>query len=123
MNNFKETVEEIMENMHETNADMVFGKSRQDGTKTIIPVAKISYGWGGGGGKSKKTDKPEETGSGFGMGIGIKPIGYIEILRDKAKYKPILDYGAISIILSSVLGLLLLRTTKMMFKKRKKKII
>lgn len=120
MKNFQETAEDIMENLHETDADMVFGKARQDGTRTIIPVAKISYGWGGGGGKSKKIDKPEESGSGFGMGMGIKPVGYIEISRDKAAYRPILDYGTISIILSSVLGLMLLRTTKLLLKKGKR---
>lgn len=54
---------------------------------TIIPVAKVRYGFGGGGG-------PQGHGGpsyGGGGGVKVKPVGYIEIRRGETRFRPIHD--------------------------------
>lgn len=53
---------------------------------TVIPVAKVRWGFGGGGGEGQ-----EGGGSGGGGGITATPIGYIEIRNGVAEFRPIRD--------------------------------
>ena len=69
---------------------------------TIIPVAKVRYGFGGGGG-SCETLPPGKTGDagsgeggiasvisgmggGGGGGVSVTPVGYIEITQEETRY-------------------------------------
>ena len=66
----------------------VFGEAvERDGT-TVIPVARVRWGFGGGGGSG---DGKEGTGSGEGGGGGVSasPAGFIEITASGATFKPI----------------------------------
>jgi uncharacterized spore protein YtfJ len=56
---------------------------------TIIPVARVRYGFGGGGGS-----KPGEEGGGGGGGIQVNPIGYIEVKNGGSEFRPIQTPGA-----------------------------
>lgn len=103
------------------NIGLVFGESREVGSKTIIPVAHFSYGMGHGEGKSKpghkfmkesagdhhlpenrdelnvseKTEKDTwekgEFGQGFGGGFKAKPVGIFQITEDKTIFLPVIS--------------------------------
>jgi len=72
----------------------VFGEPISRNGKTIVPVAKIRWGFGGGTGtgpSSQAADAPVGTGTGTGAGGGVtaEPIGYLEIGDEGAAFKPI----------------------------------
>jgi uncharacterized spore protein YtfJ len=72
------------------NAKQVYGEPvERDGT-TIIPVAKVQWGFGGGGiGRG-----PAERGGGGG-GARAYPTGFIELRGGKAEFRPIVDPMAV----------------------------
>ncbi|GAA3782041.1 spore germination protein GerW family protein [Streptomyces chiangmaiensis] len=61
----------------------------QDGI-TVIPVARVGFGFGGGAGREVGTVKTAEGGGGGG-GAEARPLGFIEIKDGTAVYKPIRD--------------------------------
>jgi uncharacterized spore protein YtfJ len=87
----------LLERMHSSaKAETVFGASRQERGRTIIPVAKVRYGFGGGmGGASGKKRKGEpaeaqaEEGVGGGGGLTVTPIGFLEVTDSDSGFKPI----------------------------------
>jgi hypothetical protein len=72
----------------------VFGDPIVRGAKTVIPVAKVRWGFGGGTGTGP-TDAaaPGATGSGTGAGGGVtaEPVGYLEIDETGTSFKPIVS--------------------------------
>src|ERR1700732_4390517 len=82
----------LLQSLHEslsTRAQVasVFGDPIVAGDKTIIPVAKIAYGFGGGtgsGGLEIKTARGE--GGGGGGGVGAFPIGVFEVGPQGARF-------------------------------------
>ena len=56
------------------NARTVYGDAVEREGVTVIPVAKVSFGFGGGGGIQGARE-----GSGGGGGLRAEPLGYIEI--------------------------------------------
>ncbi len=79
----------------------------RDGT-TVIPVAKVRFGFGGG------TKAGQQQGSGAGGGMNVTPLGYIEIKQGQAEYRPIREPSSyVPIILAGgVAGCLLLRAMR-----------
>lgn len=84
----------LIENIAETvqssaSAKKVFGEPIQAGSKTIIPVAKVAYGFGGGSGhgRHRKSDLDGEVASGDGAGGGIaaSPYGIIEVTESETR--------------------------------------
>ena len=71
----------------------VYGEPVQHGDTTVIPVAKVAYGFGAGGGRgpgrgrpgapdesSSTEEKPAEAqGAGGGGGVRMTPVGALEI--------------------------------------------
>lgn len=57
---------------------------------TVIPVARVGFGFGGGAGREVGGDKSGEGGGGGG-GAEARPLGFIEIRDGAATYKPIRD--------------------------------
>jgi uncharacterized spore protein YtfJ len=87
-------VSTLIENIAETvqssaSARKVFGDPIQAGSKTIIPVAKVAYGFGGGSGRGRhrKADSNGEipSGDGAGGGIAASPYGIIEITEAETR--------------------------------------
>lgn len=85
----------------------VFGDPIERDGVTVIPVAKVRWGFGGGAGRgpiamgpgidgqaapevSPSDDtRPSGAGSGGGGGVTADPIGYLEIGPDGANFRPI----------------------------------
>ncbi|MFE0251014.1 spore germination protein GerW family protein [Streptomyces sp. NPDC059010] len=68
----------------------VYGEPVTADGVTVIPVAKVGFGFGGGAGRAVEGTKLGDGGGGGG-GVEAKPLGYIEIRDGNATYKPIRD--------------------------------
>jgi len=68
-----------------------YGDPVRTARKTIIPVARVAYGFGGGGELEKsgnRGNRKAEREEGGG-GIVVKPVGVIEVTDKKTRYIPI----------------------------------
>jgi uncharacterized spore protein YtfJ len=68
----------------------VFGDPIECGGKTIVPVARVSYGLGGGAGPSGPSEGEDEGDGGGGAGGGVcaAPAGVVEVTRDRTRFIP-----------------------------------
>jgi uncharacterized spore protein YtfJ len=62
----------------------VYGDPVSNGDCTVIPAAKVRYGFGGGSGGSRKGEDSE--GGGAGGGARIQPTGAIEVTPRGVRY-------------------------------------
>lgn len=88
------------------NAKTIYSEPVQCDGITVIPVAKVRWGFGGGSGS-----KAGKRGRGGGGGIQISPLGYIEMKEGRTEYRPIHDpasWGPLMVIGGAV-GWVLLR--------------
>jgi len=67
-------------------AKTVYGDPVSAAGKTILPVAKIRYGFGGGGGRRPDA---QQHGGGGGGGMVAKPVGVVEITESETRFIPI----------------------------------
>lgn len=70
----------------------IYGDPISANDKTIIPVAKIMYGFGAGagtGGVGEKNTRGE--GGGGGGGVRAIPVGVIEVSQQQTRFVPITD--------------------------------
>jgi uncharacterized spore protein YtfJ len=81
---------------------------------TIVPVAKVRWGFGGGGGTGSKDGKEHGSGSGGGGGMRVTPVGYIELKEGQSEFKPIRDASSFvpAILAGGAVGFLLLRALR-----------
>ena len=81
----------IIERLQSTaSVKTVFGDPIELKGKTIIPVAKVAYGFGAGAGTDKKTESGSgEGGAGAGGGIMVRPAGVLEITQEGSRFIPI----------------------------------
>ncbi|HEY3780271.1 MAG TPA: spore germination protein GerW family protein [Fimbriimonadaceae bacterium] len=75
-----------------TGAVLVYGEAVSQGNVTVIPVAKVRYGFGGGFGHHGKSGDE----GGGGGGVIINPIGYIELKDGTSQFRPIQDPAQIA---------------------------
>jgi uncharacterized spore protein YtfJ len=80
---------------------------------TVIPVAKVRYGFGGGRGS-----RAQEEGTGGGGGVHVSPIGYIELRDGGSEFKPISDpTSRVPVIIAGgLMGWLILRALRRLFR-------
>ncbi len=95
-------LQKYFESIHATlsesaNVKTIFGEPVTAAGKTIIPVARVAYGFGAGMGQGP-TRKPASEdssehhlgqGGGGGGGVVIKPIGVVEITPTSTRFIPI----------------------------------
>ena len=98
-------------------ARAVFGDPVERDGVTVIPVARIRYGFGGGAGRGggqrrgRKGDvagDEDQYGSGAGGGVQAGPVGYIEIRDGQARFTRITSRARVMAVLAlslAVLGL------------------
>jgi len=82
----------------------VYGEPVHNGDRTIVPVAKIAYGFGAGGGQgpghsrrggekgapgTAEEGRPEAQGAGGGGGVRMTPVGALEISPAGTRFIPI----------------------------------
>jgi hypothetical protein len=72
----------------------VFGESVVCEGVTVIPVARVLAGFGGGAGRETVAGRTGEGGGGGG-GAAARPLGFIEIRKGTAVYRPIRDPWAV----------------------------
>lgn len=78
----------------------VYGDPVQVGDRTVIPIARVSYGFGAGGRASgkEKTD-PKHGGSGGGGGFSARPIGALEITKAGTRFIAFVDPARLGLAL------------------------
>lgn len=67
----------------------VFGEPIERGDVTVIPVARVRWGFGGGQGEGGEAAGATGSGSGGGGGAAADPVGYVEIGPAGAVFRPI----------------------------------
>ncbi|MFC6973530.1 spore germination protein GerW family protein [Halomicroarcula sp. GCM10025709] len=92
----------------------VFGDPITTEGKTIVPVARVAYGFGSGFGSGGAEDEGEfdgETGQGGGGGGGmsVTPVGALEVTPDGTRFVRVGDWkrAALALGVGLVAGLLL----------------
>lgn len=102
----------------------VYGEPVQHGDTTVIPVAKVAYGFGAGGGQGRprrpaaSTDSsgpaaantPSGEGGGGGGGVRMTPVGALEVGPHGTRFVqfqplvPLLGAGAAGLVVGWLLG-------------------
>jgi hypothetical protein len=67
----------------------VYGEPIRHGELTVVPVARVRWGFGGGAGMSGVDAEEPTEGSGGGGGVSAEPIGHLEVGPMGATFKPI----------------------------------
>ena len=95
----------------------VYGEPIVAEGKTIVPVARVRYGFGAGGGRTPETltdgaeQRESAEGSGGGGGVEVSPVGFIEITPTETRYVSFEDRSRVikAALLGLVIGVFLLR--------------
>ena len=101
----------------------VYGEPVQRGDTTVIPVAKVAYGFGAGGGQGRRSsrgsvegkgtggpDTPSGEGGGGGGGVRMTPVGALEVGPHGTRFVqfqplvPLLGAGAAGLVFGWLLG-------------------
>ena len=69
----------------------VFGEPIQCGGKTVIPIAKVTYGFGAGFGEGPAKGGAKGEGGGGGGGVRALPAGALEITPESTRFIPFAD--------------------------------
>jgi uncharacterized spore protein YtfJ len=71
----------------------VFRRTDLSNGKTVVPVAKVVYGFGGGFGAGKQGVQADRQGEGGGGGGGVRafPAGALEITETGTRFVPFMD--------------------------------
>ena len=71
------------------------------GGRTVIPIARVSYGFGAGGGAGESLEAgSERAGSGGGAGLSARPVGALEITEAGTRFIPFIDPARLGIALA-----------------------
>ncbi len=98
------TLSEMLERIRATaRVELVYGKERKVGDKTLIPIAAVAYtfGAGAGGGTAPASngddggEAPMGGGGGGGGAVRVQPVGILEVDGDDTRLVPILDWTRI----------------------------
>jgi hypothetical protein len=93
------------------NVTAVFGEPIERGDVTVIPVARVRWGFGGGQGEGGESGGPTGSGLGGGGGAASDPVGYVEIGPGGAVFRPILPPypSPVFLLVSGVTAAIVLR--------------
>lgn len=107
----------LLQSLHENltaraQVKSVFGDAITAGEKTIIPVAKIAYGFGAGAGTGGMGEtRPKGEGGGGGGGVRAVPVGIFEVSARETRFIPVHDRKRTigTLLAGAALGLLFAR--------------
>jgi hypothetical protein len=77
---------------------------RTGGAVTVIPVARVRWGFGGGAGSGSNQAGPG-SGQGGGGGVSASPVGYIEIADGRTEFRRIHDPLHLLVLVPLILAL------------------
>ena len=94
-----------------------FGEPQVVGDQTLIPVARVSYGFGLGFGRGTSPDAEENEatapaegeGGGTGGFVSAQPLGTIVVTPEQVYFEQTVDIGKISLLRFGVLVLLIIQ--------------
>ena len=69
----------------------VFGEPVRRDEVTVVPIARVRWGFGGGGGSAEGTPTGAASGSGGGGGVAADPVGYLELNGTGVTFRSIRD--------------------------------
>src|SRR5215472_5026716 len=103
-------LQSLKESILTANVKAVYGEPIAAQGKTIIPVAKITYGYGGGagtGGMGESSARGE--GGGGGGGARAIPVGVVEVSDQQTRFVPITDRNKLAgaVVMGVGLGIFL----------------
>lgn len=122
MNQAQEIVQSLVERLAATaSVKQVFGEPIERGGRTIVPVARVQYGFGGGYGggeqRSAEVNRPLAAGGGGGGGgVKAKPAGVLEITDAGTRFIRFVDPG--DIVKACVGGLIAIMLIKRLTRRR-----
>lgn len=94
----EEMLDRIGQVQERASVKTVFGEPYQVNGRTVIPVAKVAYGFGFGGGRGNGKGNGAEgsrAGGGAGGGAGgllsVRPVAVLELSGTQTAIKPIVD--------------------------------
>ena len=113
----REVFTNIADRLHENaTVQTVYGEPIVAEGKTIIPVARVRFGFGGGGGTQQNhaengNSTPVASGGGGGAGAEVAPVGFIEITAGETRYVSIEDRRKLVrvTLMALLIGLFMLR--------------
>lgn len=88
-------IQDIFKNISErlqstANVRTVYGDPVVAEGKTILPIARVRYGFGAGSGgrmvEGEKGHAPQEMGGGGGGGVEVTPVGFVEVTPGETRY-------------------------------------
>lgn len=82
-------------------ASIVYGEPVERAGVTVIPVAKVRWGFGGGSGRNTAGGEARD-GSGGGGGMTASPFGFIEIRDGHTAFKRIDDPATVLILVPPI---------------------
>jgi uncharacterized spore protein YtfJ len=78
--------------LSQANVKAIYGEPIAANGKTVIPVAKITYGYGAGAGTGGVgTSSARGEGGGGGGAVRAVPVGVVELSDQKTRFVPITD--------------------------------
>ena len=101
--------------LSQANVKTIYGDPIETQGKTIIPVAKITYGYGAGAGTGGVGDTSAKgEGGGGGGGVRAVPVGVIEVSDQPTRFVPISDRKKLTgaVWLGLAFGMLMSRTRR-----------
>lgn len=108
-------LDSIAELQEKANVNAVFGKPVVVEGRTVIPVAKVAYGFGMGVGHGAKAEVKDEvpekaaeeaigSGGGGGGGVQARPFAVIEVTPEGTRVEPIVDEQKLALAGSLLAG-------------------
>ena len=101
---------ELLQKIGETvgaaaNVKNVYGEPIHVNGKTVVPIAKVAYGFGGGVGSGKAINTgPQGEGGGGGGGVRAFPAGALEITDTSTRFVPFEDVKRTAAQIAIALG-------------------
>lgn len=100
-------------------ASAVYGEPVDQDGVTVVPVARVRWGFGSGAGLDTDNGSGEpDFGGGGGGGVSARPIGFIELRDGEAEFRPIKDPAApaMLVLAAGAATWLILRGLKTLFR-------
>lgn len=80
-------------------SESIVGAPVTVGSRTVLPITKLSVGFGAGGAEGSRPDKGEGFGGGGGGGAMIEPVAFLILDNDRIQLLTTKKHGALEAVL------------------------